>query len=142
MEQQNFKNHSRYVILWHLVTGPAIMATLIGSIINLTHSARENVYSASLLVLMSLILCSFFAYARLFALRAQDRAIRAEENLRYFALTGKLLDSRLHMSQIIALRFAADEEFVALSKKAADEGTSGREIKKAIVNWKGDNHRA
>jgi Family of unknown function (DUF6526) len=142
MEQQNFKNHGRYVFLYHIVTGIAVIATLIGSIVNLAHSSKENVYSASLLVLVALILGSLFWYARAFSLRAQDRAIRAEENLRHFALTGKLLDSRLRLSQIIALRFAIDEEFVSLAKKAAEEGTIGRDIKKAIVNWKGDYHRA
>ena len=49
---------------------------------------------------------------RAFPLAVQDRAIRAEENLRYFSLTGKLLDKGLTMSQIIALRFADDNEFV------------------------------
>jgi hypothetical protein len=52
-----------------------------------------------------------------FALRAQDRAIRAEENLRHFILTGKPFDSRLRMSQIIALRFAPDDEFPGWQKK-------------------------
>ena len=52
-----------------------------------------------------------------FAVGAQDRAIRAEENLRHFALTGKLLDKRLRKSQVIALRFADDDEFVLLQKK-------------------------
>jgi Family of unknown function (DUF6526) len=142
MAEQNLKNHGRYIFLWHIVTGVAVIATLIGSIVNLTHSSKENFYSASLLVLVALILGSIFWYARWFALRVQDRAIRAEENLRHFALTGKLLDSRLRLSQIIALRFATDEEFVSLAKKAAEEGTIGRDIKKAIVNWKGDYHRA
>src|SRR5436190_22347006 len=103
MAIQNLRNHARYIPLWHIVTSLAIIALLVGSIINLVHSAKENVYSASLLVLVSLIFLSIFWYARAFALRAQDRAIRAEENLRHFVLTGKLLDSRLRMSQIIAL---------------------------------------
>ena len=80
-------------------------------------------------------------YARAFALKAQDRAIRAEENLRYFALTGKLFDPQLKISQIIALRFAADAEFVALAKKAVDEKLTNKQIKEAIKNWKGDYYR-
>jgi hypothetical protein len=83
-----------------------------------------------------------FWYARAFAIAAQDRAIRAEENLRHFALTGKLLDSRLTMSQVIALRFAADTEFLLLAEKAANENMKPSEIKKAIVNWRADYHRA
>jgi len=138
---QNYRNHLRFVPLWHLITSLAIIALLVGSIIDLTYSAKENIYSASLLVLVSLILLSIFWYARSFALRAQDRAIRAEENLRHFALTGKLLDRRLRMGQIIALRFADDEEFIALAKRAAEEGIGNGAIKKAIANWKADHHR-
>ena len=60
-------------------------------------------------------------YARIFPLKAQDRAIRAEESLRYYILTGKRLDPRLTMSQIVGLRFASDAEFPDLARKAADE---------------------
>ena len=141
MAIQNRSNHLRYIPLWHFVTSIAILALLVGSIINLVHSSKENVYSASLLVLVAVIFLSVFWYARWFALRAQDRAIRAEENLRHFALTGKLLDCRLRLGQIIALRFSTDEEFVALAKKAAEEGTRSAEIKKIISSWKADHHR-
>jgi Family of unknown function (DUF6526) len=142
MGEQNFKNHGRYVFQWHFLTGAAVIAVLIGSIINLVNSAKENVYSACLLVAVSLILVSFFWYARAFALRAQDRAIRAEENFRYYILTGKPLDKQLHMGQIIALRFAGDEEFPALSKKAVEEKLSSKQIKQAIQNWRPDYNRA
>ena len=79
--------------------------------------------------------------ARIFALKAQDRAIRAEENLRHFALTGKLLDSRLTLRQIIGLRFASDGEFVSLAQKAADEKLSADAIKRAIRQWRPDTYR-
>ena len=79
--------------------------------------------------------------ARGFALKAQDRAIRAEENFRYFMLTNKLPDSRLTMSQMIALRFAGDDEFEALAERAANEKLSSADIKKSIKNWRADFHR-
>jgi hypothetical protein len=142
MKEQNYKNHRRYIFLWHVLTGLAVIALLIGSIVNLIHSANDNFYSASLLVLVSLILCSIFWYARAFALKAQNRAIRTEENFRHFILTGKPLDSRLRMHQIIALRFADDEELHDLAKKAADEGMSNKEIKLAVKKWRADHHRA
>jgi hypothetical protein len=142
MKEQNYKNHRRYIFLWHVLTGLAVIALLIGSIVNLIHSANDNFYSASLLVLVSLILCSIFWYARAFALKAQNRAIRTEENFRHFILTGKPLDSRLRMHQIIALRFADDEELRDLAKKAADEGMSNKEIKLAVKKWRADHHRA
>lgn len=141
MSEQNFKNHGRYIPLYHYIIPVIIAAILGGSIVNLVHSEVHTHYSAALLVLVSLVLVIFWWYARSFALRAQDRAIRAEENFRHFVLTGKPLDNRLRMSQIIALRFASDEEFVALAKRAADESMRSSEIKKAIKNWRADYNR-
>ena len=56
-------------------------------------------------------------------------------------MTGKLLDNRLSISQIIALRFASDEEFVALAQKAVSENLSNKQIKQEIKNWRGDYYR-
>ena len=91
----------------------------------------------------TLIGCGLFLfwYTRRFPVRAQDRIIRAEENLRYFILTGNQLDSRITMAQIIALRFAPDDEFVQLADRAANEQLRPEEIKKAIKQWKADHHR-
>ena len=142
MKVQSFKNHGRYVFMFHIVTYAAIFAVIVGSVINLVNSSKENLYSASLLVLVSLILASLAWFGRRFALKAQDRAIRAEENFRHFILTGKPLDHRLRMGQIIALRFAPDEEFANLCQQALSSNLRGNDIKKAIQNWRADHHRA
>ncbi len=117
---------------------------MIGSVINLFDSFGEGdgLYSASLICLTGPILLFLWWYCRAFALRAQDRAIRAEENFRYFIATGKPLDNRLRMNQIIALRFADDDEFVALAQKAVNENMSSKDIKAAIKKWRADYHRA
>lgn len=141
MEQQNFKNHKRIVMGYHVISFMAIVLLLIGSIINFTHSAKENLYSSSLLILVAVILLLLFFYARLFALKAQDRAIRAEEKFRYYILTGKQISNKLTTRQIIGLRFASDGEFPALVEKAEKENLSEIDIKKAIVNWKSDFYR-
>ena len=142
MSEQNYKNHGRYTIQWHFLTGGAIIGVLIGSIINLINSSKDNLYSASLLVAVALIQLSIFWYSRAFALRAQDRAIRAEENFRHFILTGKPFPNELRMDQVIALRFAPDEEFPALTKRAICENLTNNDIKKAVQNWRADNNRA
>ena len=149
MSEQNFKNHSRYVPFYHFVASTALLALIVGSCINLYKACSNcssndhgGLYSASLICLMSFVLLIVWWYSRAFALKAQDRAIRAEENFRHFIATGKPLDSRLRMSQIIALRFAGDEEFVALAKRAADESMPAKEIKMAIKSWKADHNRA
>ena len=142
MASQNYKNHARYVPLYHFITAAILLAVFIGSIVNLVHSSEDNRYSASLILVISIVLIFLWRFSRSFALKAQDRAIRSEENLRHFALTGKLLDPSLTMGQIIALRFAHDEEFVALAKKAVAEKMDSKAIKESIQNWKSDNHRA
>jgi hypothetical protein len=141
MKQQNYKSHRQIVPTYHLLTGLSLLALLIGAIRNVLQSTEENLYSASLLVLVALILLSLYIHTRRFALKAQDRAIRAEENLRHFALTGKLLDRRLHLGQVIALRFASDEELPALAQRAAEENLNSDAIKKEIKMWRSDYYR-
>ncbi|MGN6164149.1 MAG: DUF6526 family protein [Flavisolibacter sp.] len=140
-KEQHYKNHGRIVFTYHILTLLSIVALLIGAIRNVIYSSRENLYSAWLLVLVAFILLSLYIHSRVFALKAQDRAIRAEENLRYFMLTGKRLDQRLTLSQIIALRFAGDEEMPALAQKAVEEGLTNDAIKKQIKVWRSDWHR-
>src|SRR5258708_2255559 len=89
MRMQNYRNHKRFDFLFHGLILLAILALLIGSVVNLLHTSKDNLYSASLLVLVAFVLAGLFVYVRRFPLRVQDRAIRAEENLRHFILTGK-----------------------------------------------------
>lgn len=142
MSNQNFENHKQYVVGYHYVLLPALLVLLIGSFVNLSHCTPDSCYSASLICFGSFLMIIVSFYARMFALTVQNRAIRAEENLRYYVLTGKLLPAAIRMSQVIALRFAPDEEFVALVDRAINEKLSSKEIKQAIKNWKGDYHRA
>jgi len=141
MTEQNFKNHAKMVPGFHYVGLLSILALLIGSFINLFHSAPENLYSASLICLVAFILAVLWIYIRTFPLKAQDRAIRADENLRYYVLTGKLFPNELTVQQIIALRFAPDSEFVGLVDRAIKENLSNKDIKLAIQNWKADFYR-
>ena len=143
MQAQNYANHRRFVPMFHIVLFFIIILTLIGSGVNLFKSFgdHQRLYSAALLVVVNISLLLMFFFVRIFSLKAQDRAIRAEENLRHYILTGKPLDSRLTIRQIIGLRFASDEEFLALAKKAADENLSEDNIKRAIKNWQGDYYR-
>ena len=144
MQEQNYANHKRYVPGFHFISFGVIILLFIGSVISLVKSFMYPMghLIPTLLVMTSGVLGAYFYYMRAFPIRAQDRAIRAEENLRHFALTGKLFDPQLTMSQIIALRFAPDDEFVKLAVRAVAEKLSGTDIKKSIKNWRADNHRA
>ncbi len=139
---QNYANHRRLIPSYHGVVFAALLLGAVGSFVNLFHATHETLYSASLITLIFVIAIANFFFQRGFALRAQDRAIRAEENFRYYRITGKDAPNELTMAQIIALRFASDEEYLPLLEKAVREKLSQTEIKKAIRNWKADNHRA
>ncbi len=141
MSTQNFSNHARMHPPYHYVSAPLLIAGLIGSIVNLVNSKPDGYYSASLLVLVFVLLLLIGGMVRTYALKAQDRAIRAEESLRHFILTGKPFDSRLNIRQIIALRFASDEELPTLAKRAAEESMRSKQIKEEIKNWREDNYR-
>jgi hypothetical protein len=138
---QNYKNHHRYNAGYHFITAILLIAFLGGSVNNARISTKENQYSACLLVLAAIIMLLLYWYLRVFPLKAQDRAIRAEENFRHYLLTNKPLDPRLRMSQVVALRFASDAEFVALAQRALAENMKSDDIKKAITNWKEDTDR-
>jgi hypothetical protein len=142
MEDQNFKNHAKMVPGFHYLTLPAILIFLIASVNYFIQSTAENKDLAIMLCLLSVIVFLLAWYARGFALKAQDRAIRAEENFRYHLATGKVFPKELRMGQIIALRFASDDEFVALCTKAIAENLSNKQIKELIKNWKADHNRA
>jgi len=140
--EQNFKNHARMVPGYHYVLGTLLLAGLGGSIVNLCRSGyTEAHYSAALICLLFLIAVFLTAFTRSFSLKAQDRAIRAEENFRHYVLTGKALPSALNIRQIVGLRFASDAEFPKLAEKAAKEGLSEKAIKLEIKNWKADTYR-
>lgn len=144
MKEQNFKNHTRLIFMYHGVTLLAAAVAWAIALFYFIDAVKDGV--AIKLPLMFLLattsIVSIAFYARSFALKAQDRAIRAEENFRHFVLTGKPLDGRLRMGQIIALRFASDDEFVALAKKAAEEQLDSKTIKGSIKNWRADHYRA
>jgi hypothetical protein len=143
LEEQSYAKHAKTVPMFHGVLFGLIVVVLIGSLYDLYRMMGEgrNRITAGLLVLISIALVLLFFFTRIFPLKAQDRAIRAEENLRHFALTGKLLDHRLGVKQIVGLRFASDAEFPDLARKAADEGLSPDAIKKSIRTWRADHYR-
>jgi hypothetical protein len=139
---QNYRNHIHNVPLYHYLTFAAMAVLVVGAIYNIItcHSSENLLAILFLLLVLTVISVSF--HNRSFALKAQDRAVRAEENFRYFVITGKRLPQQLSIYQIIALRFASDEELENLVERIVRENLNPKEIKKAITNWKPDFHRA
>jgi|SRR5579864_4970113 len=147
---QSYATHRRYVPLYHFVTPAILLLNLLWTFVGIYHAWRgggrfdRGNSVVQLLVAVALFLIWF--YAREFALAVQDRVIRQEMWLRL----GELLpvDQRaripqLSAAQLIALRFASDEELPALTRKVLDENIADREaIKRLISNWKADDQRA
>jgi hypothetical protein len=142
-QNQNYANHQRMHPLFHYVLSLLAIILLVSSITQLVSSIRSEdpILPSFIFLLISIMLIIIYALVRSYPLKAQDRAIRAEENLRHYVLTQKLLDSNLSLKQIIALRFASDAELPELSKKAAVEQMSPDSIKKSIQQWRGDGNR-
>ena len=138
MSTQNVKNHAQFVPLYHYFLAAVSVVILVLASINLYRGV--TLLSVMFFLIAIAIFVSMFLF-RSFALKAQDRGIRAEENLRHFVLTGKLLDKNLTIQQIIALRFADNDEFVDLAQKAVANNMSSKDIKQSIQNWRADHHR-
>jgi hypothetical protein len=144
MENQNFNNHQKYYPTHHFVFYPLI---LVLTAISVKFSFQ---YPESHFEFMGLALSFFFIgwlsfmMRQHYALGNQDRIIRLEFRLRYFQLTGKSFDTleeKLRFSQIVALRFASDDELIILIQKTIDENLSSKDIKKSVKNWKADHMR-
>ncbi len=139
MQEQNFKNHGQFVPGFHIATTLLILGAIITAVMLIVSAGFNTTTIFCLFVAVALLL--LFWYTRSFATGNQDRVIRAEENLRVHRLTGKMMDSRLTKSQIIALRFADDSEYAELSERAIKENLTSKQIKEAITQWKADHHR-
>lgn len=143
METQSYKNYIRFYTPHHFVFYP-MMAVLLGfSIYFALTSAEKLVWTFISLLFIAVIWLSYMVRQH-YALTLQNRIVRLEMRYRYLALTGKPfepIEEKLRDSQLFALRFCPDEEFQALLQRTLAENLSGDQIKKAIVNWKGDHHR-
>jgi Family of unknown function (DUF6526) len=140
---QTYATHRQLVPLFHVVLSGTLLVTLIGAGVNLYESLGDSqrLYSASLILVQTVALLLLYYFCRAFPLKAQDRAIRAEEQLRHYVLAGRLPDARLTIGQFVALRFASDGEVVALAQRAADQAMTPDAIKREIKTWRADTYR-
>lgn len=141
-ETQNYRNHTRWFPLVHFVIFPLLAINLIWAIVCV---AREFDWYRVQFLLLSITAVLMALAARAQALKAQDRIIRLEERLRYKEVLSPELAtkaSKLRLSQMIALRFASDEELSGLVEQTlSGEFAKQKDIKLAIRNWRGDHHR-
>ncbi len=141
MEPQNFKNHTRLVFGYHHIGLLSAFILLIWSIVNLINDLNSNTLFTSLFAFTFIIIA---IYVRNFASGNQDRIIRMEMRYNYHLLTGvrfETFENQLTIKQIVALRFANDDEIVDLINQTISNKMTPKEIKLAIKNWNADHQR-
>jgi hypothetical protein len=144
MVEQNFKNHVKLVPLFHFFVLPVLGLYFFWTLYRLwtSHFSIDSIVSA----IVAAALIAAVLSARIFALAVQDRVIRLEERFRFARLLPAELSSRFDeytISQIVALRFASDEELPSLAQKVLDEKLRDRkQIKLLVRHWRADHLRA
>ncbi len=138
---QDFKNHGRLHPPFHIVTFFALVANLVFAIV---HFVKHMSVWSGWIVVMSIVIWVPVLLIRIYALKVQDRLIRLEERLRLQSLApvewhGQI--NRLTEDQMVGLRFASDDEVVALAKQALEEKLNRKQIKERIKSWRADYFR-
>jgi hypothetical protein len=127
---------------FHFVTVGLLAVLMVWSIVRLVVDFSADT-AFEFLVMVALWLLAW--YARTFPLKAQDRIIRLETQLRLARVLPSELAARvpeLRTGQLIALRFASDEELPDLARRCLDGELRRREdIKRQIRTWVPDPHR-
>jgi hypothetical protein len=136
---QTYQNHTRLVPAYHFV---AFFILIVNFVWSAYKAVRYFSLDSFLGLLVAAALLIIWFYARIFAIRLQDRIIRLEMRLRLEKLLPADLRSRipqLTLDQLIALRFASDEELPELARKVLAENIALRApIKQMVRNWTGD----
>ena len=143
-QAQNFKNHTRYDPAFHFFLTPLLLLNLAFSIYATIHAWPGYKHTHLWWIVMSIVFLVMIGVARESTLRAQNRIIRLEEQLRLADLLPEHdlgLIEALTMEQFIALRFASDAEVSTLATRAVAENLDPKQIKQSIVTWRPDNHR-
>ena len=139
---QSLSNHARFDPLYHFFIFGFYVANLVYAG-NSPSSPADDSPAAWYLVLSLAVIVPIFRL-RTYPLKVQDRVIRLEERLRLQALAPQAWHAqiyRLSESQLIALRFAADDEVVELAKQALEHNLNRKQIKERIRNWRTDDWR-
>jgi hypothetical protein len=139
---QTFANHTRWHAPFHYFVIPVMLINFIWAIVIFV---KDPGWNAGWWIIVSLALVVLTTLVRLNSLKVQDRLIRLEERLRYQrVLSPALLQQAnvLRTAQIVALRFAGDDELEELvAAVLAGKLTKISEIKRAIRQWRADTFR-
>jgi len=143
MAEQSFKSHRRYIPIYHFFALPVLILNVVAQVLYFL-KYRTPYKLFMIVVAIALVVLGFSA--RYMAARVQDRVIRLEERLRL----SNLLPADMHAgingltaAQLVGLRFASDDEVVALAQRCMNgELTKREQIKREIKSWRPDHLRA
>ena len=139
---QTYGSHRRFIPAYHFFALPVLFINIVVAAIRF---ARDPRAMTGWQVVVALALFTAILLLRFMAVRAQDRIIRLEERTRLERLVpgdlrGRVAD--LTPSQLVALRFAPDDEVPELTRRALNgELKTQGDIKRAIRNWRADHLR-
>ena len=139
--EQSYSSHRRYFPWHHYVVLP-ILLIHIG--VQIARFASDSTPYNGWLIVFAFGLVVFSFTSRVMSLKAQDRVIRLEERLRLLQLMPgeQTVINSLRPSHLVALRFASDDEVVALARRCANgELSTSSDIKKEIRQWRPDHLR-
>ncbi len=142
--KQNYKNHVKYYPPHHFIFYPVVLALLVWSLHNYFSGNEQNLMWLAVAAIFIMLGWLSFMLRQHYALTNQNRIVRIELRFRYYVLTGRRLEEiehKLSFKQLAALRFAGDEELVALINKAIAENLSPDAIKRSIQHWLPDEMR-
>lgn len=140
-QPQSLETHGR-TDAWFMTLLVIVILNCVLAVIGLFKGPRG--FSALWGIIFSAALIVLVLRVRQYPLKVQDRVIRLEERLRLQALAPADWHpqiQRLTEDQLIGLRFASDDEVVALARQALDENLTRRQIKERIRHWRTDNWR-
>ncbi|HUI50924.1 MAG TPA: DUF6526 family protein [Terriglobales bacterium] len=144
MAEQNYANHVKWVPAFHFFVVPVLLLNLGEATYRIIHWGFSFERLVGVLTATALVVLMFLA--RIFALKVQDRVIRLEERLRMERLLPADLKPRIgefRPGQLVALRFASDEELPELARKVLNEKIQGTKAIKLLVKyWRSDYLRA
>ena len=141
-QAQTLATHRRWIPMWHFFAIPVLVANVI---VVATRLVRDPQLTNGWAVIVAIALLVGILLSRTMPLRAQDRIIRLEERSRLERVLPSDLRGRvgeLTASQLVAIRFAPDDEVPELTRRAlSGELKSQGDIKRAIRNWRSDHLR-
>lgn len=136
---QTYQNHAKFVPPFHYFVLPMMLVNVVWTSWRAIGAPGVDTVIALLVALALMVLALF---ARVFALKVQDRVIRLEMRLRMRELLPADLQPRINefsVDQLVAMRFAGDEELPGLAASVLRDSVKDRKtIKQMVKDWTPD----